>query len=316
MSASNIRVFVQWKNATVFAGEDVECTITFKNVALPEGRGRSPGRGQNGFAPGGERLRKLPPVHSSTRPSVSRNSSFASQIAPPSQLRGHRPALSLNTPINAGERRLPASQTGAFSNNAGGHSHGRSLSIISLGTDAATEVNREKSATPGRPMRGHARSGSLQIVPGRPNSYPGTVRGHCKLLKLTQYSQLTGPSISDTSFASRHGSLVTTSRPGQLERIRIPGTTWEETSRNHDYAKHTPTSHDTKGFQFFFQNFQISSRPSIRSEYLARTTECLRQCANADERTTTTLSTPKREFTNTHKPHRFAVAHSSHYIRI
>jgi hypothetical protein len=185
MSASNIRVFVQWKNATVFAGEDVECTITFKNVALPEGRGRSPGRGQNGFAPGGERLRKLPPVHSSTRPSVSRNSSFASQIAPPSHLRGHRPALSLSTPTNAGERRPPASQTGAFGNNAGGHSHGRSLSIISLGTDAATEVNREKSATPGRPMRGHARSGSLQIVPGRPNSYPGTVRGDCKLRELT-----------------------------------------------------------------------------------------------------------------------------------
>jgi hypothetical protein len=175
MSASNIRVFVQWKNATVFAGEDVECTITFKNVALPEGRGRSPGRAQNGFAPGGERQRKLPPVHSSTRPSVSRNSSFASQIPPPSHIRGHRPALSLSTPTNAGGGRSPAPQSAAFGNNTGGHSHGRSLSIISLGTDAATEVNRDKSGTPGRPMRGHARSGSLQIVPGRPNSYPGTV---------------------------------------------------------------------------------------------------------------------------------------------
>jgi hypothetical protein len=185
MSASNIRVFVQWKNATVFAGEDVECTITFKNVAIPERRGRSPTHARNGFAPGGERQRKLPPVHSSTRPSVSRNSSFASHIPPPpSHLRGHRPTLSLSTSA-AGELRSPVPQGAAIGNNTGGQSHGRSLSIISLGTDAATEVNRDKSATPARPMRGHARSGSLQIVPGRPNSYPGTVSGDSMLPVLT-----------------------------------------------------------------------------------------------------------------------------------
>ncbi|KAJ5666367.1 uncharacterized protein N7477_008815 [Penicillium maclennaniae] len=30
---SNIQVFVKWKDQTIFAGENVECTITFKNVA-------------------------------------------------------------------------------------------------------------------------------------------------------------------------------------------------------------------------------------------------------------------------------------------
>ena len=30
---SDLQVFVKWKEQTVFAGEDVECTITFKNVA-------------------------------------------------------------------------------------------------------------------------------------------------------------------------------------------------------------------------------------------------------------------------------------------
>ncbi|KAI9934930.1 hypothetical protein MW887_000551 [Aspergillus wentii] len=30
---SDIQVFVRWKDQTIFAGEDVECTITFKNVA-------------------------------------------------------------------------------------------------------------------------------------------------------------------------------------------------------------------------------------------------------------------------------------------
>jgi hypothetical protein len=30
---SNIQVFVKWRDQTIFAGENVECTITFKNVA-------------------------------------------------------------------------------------------------------------------------------------------------------------------------------------------------------------------------------------------------------------------------------------------
>jgi hypothetical protein len=174
MSPSNIRVFVQWKNATVFAGEDVECTITFKNVAVPEGRDRSPVRKQNGFAPGGERQRKLPPVHSSTRPTVSRNSSYTTAQKPPPNLRGHRPALSLNTPSSVGGPRSPVPASGAFGNNMGGKAHGRSLSIMSLGTDAATETSRDRGPTPARPIRGHARSGSLQIVPGRQSSHPGT----------------------------------------------------------------------------------------------------------------------------------------------
>lgn len=177
MSSSNIRVFVEWKDSTVFAGEDIECTITFKNVALP--RDRSPGPPKhNGFAPGVERQRKRPPVHSSTRPSISRNSSFGSQIPPP-HLRGHRPALSLHTPSVAGERRSPIPPNGGFNNGttASSHKHGRSLSIISMGTDATAEVRHSRAASPRRPTRGHGRSASLQVMPGRPNSFSGTMAG-------------------------------------------------------------------------------------------------------------------------------------------
>ncbi|KAJ4307181.1 Golgi membrane exchange factor (Ric1p-Rgp1p) subunit [Collariella sp. IMI 366227] len=38
-SKSNIRVFVRWHEHVVFAGEEVKCTITFKNVARPPGSG-------------------------------------------------------------------------------------------------------------------------------------------------------------------------------------------------------------------------------------------------------------------------------------
>lgn len=189
--SSHIRVFVQWKNSTVFAGEDIECTITFKNVAPPEGSDRSPVRKANGFANhlhGGERQRKLPPVHSSTRPSLSRNSSFISQGHSQNH-RGHRPALSLNSPLSPNNDRLPTIPPGASPHNGtttpGGrkHAHGRSLSILSMGTDAPTETSYEGTSSPRRPARGHGRSASLQVIPGRPSPLSGT-----RLLLFTCYA--------------------------------------------------------------------------------------------------------------------------------
>ncbi|EOA91039.1 uncharacterized protein SETTUDRAFT_125481 [Exserohilum turcica Et28A] len=135
MSASNIRVFVQWKDSTVFAGEDIECTITFKNVAAPDGAHK-----QNGFATPSERQRKLPPVHSSTRPSVSPKSSFTSQ-QPPAHVHGHRPALSLYTPSTAGDRPSPVTPGAPPANSSTrGQSHGRpnSYPIASPGHRSAT----------------------------------------------------------------------------------------------------------------------------------------------------------------------------------
>ncbi|KAI1666840.1 Rgp1 domain containing protein [Pyrenophora tritici-repentis] len=210
MSASNIRVFVQWKDSTVFAGEDIECTITFKNVAPLQGHDRSPTRRPNGFAMGGERQRKLnvPPVHSSTRPSVSRNSSFASQL-PPSNVRGHGPALSLYTPSTTGGRASAVPPSSAHgngnsnsngngngngnSNHASAQKHGRSVSIVSLGTDAGTELSHDRGIPIRRPARGHGRSASLQVVPGKPNSYPISSPGH---RSATHPSPLSGEASS------------------------------------------------------------------------------------------------------------------------
>lgn len=174
----------------MFAGEDVQCTITFKNIANPEGRDPSPARKHNGFAPGGERQRKLPPVHSSTRPSISRNSSFVSQIAGSPLLRGHRPAQSLHASSIAGDARSPISPGGAFGNTGKGHKHGRSISIISLGTDAATGGSHNGSTTPTRPTRGHGRSASMQVMPNRPSSYLGKRCAKLMLLQLTQLQRL------------------------------------------------------------------------------------------------------------------------------
>src|SRR5277367_3160708 len=97
---SNIRVFVQWSEQTVFAGEDIECQITFKNVAAVPNAPRSsshPGS-LNGFTPGGGRERKSTPLQT---PAAQGNNNISqnSRTAPSS--RGHRSTLSLNVPVGS-----------------------------------------------------------------------------------------------------------------------------------------------------------------------------------------------------------------------
>ena len=183
----SVNGFVPWvpKDPRPNSGTRMQCTITFKNVANPGGRDPSPARRHKGFARGGERQRKLPPVHSSTRPSISRNSSFVSQIPGSPHFRGHGPSASVHAASVAGDVRSPITPTGAFGNHGRGHKHGRSISIISLGTDVATGGSYNGSVTPTRPSRGHGRSASMQVL-NRPSSYPGTDVVEVKLHTLTE----------------------------------------------------------------------------------------------------------------------------------
>lgn len=174
---TNIRVFVQWTEQTVFAGEDIECEITFKNIATTPTPSRTtlhPGAA-NGFAPGGERQRKAPgaQVKSSTL-----------SPRPPQATRGHRTTLSLTAPVTS----VRSSQVGSGSWN-GGHSkagkesgsHKRSVSIISIGASetAADDLASHSSLPEGprRLSRGHGRSASLQIVPRRNGVAGGPTSG-------------------------------------------------------------------------------------------------------------------------------------------
>ncbi|KAG7125262.1 hypothetical protein HYQ45_013265 [Verticillium longisporum] len=47
-SSSNIRVFIRWDDQTVFAGEEIKCTITFKNVAADPSQHKQTQRQANG----------------------------------------------------------------------------------------------------------------------------------------------------------------------------------------------------------------------------------------------------------------------------
>jgi hypothetical protein len=166
---SSIRVFVKWTEQTVFAGEEIECEITFKNIATiptPSRNSLHPSSAAgNGFAPGGERPRKATSVQTkngapSPRPRL-----------PPE--RGHKSSLSLNVPPQSSRsHRKTDPWNGAplsgIKKGKGGH--GRSVSIISIGASERSTIgeggNGNSDERP-RVTKGHGRSSSLQIVPRR-----------------------------------------------------------------------------------------------------------------------------------------------------
>ena len=168
---SDIRVSVQWKSSTVFAGEEVACTITFKNVAQPRSLRRSPSPSQfRGHTSHRERWKEALPMRSGQSPGIAahRNSSSLPGFAT-SKARMHKQTLSLSTsngfppaPVSGLREGAPAASRG------GENKHRRSVSIVSLGGETGEEtLSHGQHMNSGRPTRGHARSASLQVLPRR-----------------------------------------------------------------------------------------------------------------------------------------------------
>jgi hypothetical protein len=146
----------------VFAGEDVECIITFKNVAQVYGSGSPhelPSYPQ----------RKVPTIPA-RRPSVSRHSSGG---VPTQRRRGHKSTLSSSTPTTPVLREENNGETPAVV--VARRGHGRSLSIRSMSSNApggSEWPKQEAEISTRRPARGHMRTSSLQTAPRRGNNSP------------------------------------------------------------------------------------------------------------------------------------------------
>ena len=173
---SNIRVSVQWERSTVFAGEEVQCTITFKNVA-PNYKSRSPSPITQSRRNGQGRDRWKIDVPKKNTFGGSQNA--RSSIAGPNRSRvlGHRSALSLSAPVgprHGVSTSLPnkVSPKEEFTNNR----HKRSVSIISIGQDTAGgEVSHGSNGlaiSAQHPIRQHGRSASFQDMPRRGQVMP------------------------------------------------------------------------------------------------------------------------------------------------
>ncbi|RYP83455.1 hypothetical protein DL769_001358 [Monosporascus sp. CRB-8-3] len=245
-SHSNIRVFIQWDEQAIFAGEDIKCKITFKNVA--------PGPNQNQSR--SERSRQPSPLLDPSRIKTNDNNNN-NGLAPPTPGRGHRSTLSLTVPT-AGSRSTggpqPQPQPQQWpppqpTPQRPGHAHKRSLSIVSIGSNATVEDQslNGSPARPQRPGRGHGRSASLQISP-RLGSSGGL---HSATQPRRPFGSESSPVFNNHSFPpTRHGlsrpgsstapntpSIGTSSRrgPGIIPDFKFPMTP-SSRSENHESA--------------------------------------------------------------------------------
>ncbi|KAJ5739181.1 hypothetical protein N7533_011965 [Penicillium manginii] len=214
---SNIQVFVKWKDQTIFAGEDVECTITFKNVAdtTPD----------NSYGAEGGHQRKQSRV--ANHPSTSNSDSFFSLKSPQSLFSGkrsysigsqrkpfHRTTSSMSTPPVSSHSFPPSASSPSTPRSwQPGHSHKRSVSILSIESEGPLEkATPPQSYGRGKPGRGHGRSASLQITPRRNDSYDDSYRKSSRM-------PLRGPPLAEMpNESSTVGLRVDTSHLGRASR--------------------------------------------------------------------------------------------------
>ncbi|KAG9230659.1 Rgp1-domain-containing protein [Amylocarpus encephaloides] len=250
---SNVRVFVQWKEATVFAGEDVECEITFKNIATTPTSSRTSlhpsSATANSVSPRGDRPRKAVP----TQP---KNGSASPRPRPPKINRGHKATLSLNVPSSSARSQhtsdpwdgAPASAV----KEAKGHN--RSVSIISIGASESSIIGETtgngNSVDRPRILKGHARSSSLQIVPRRNGVNRGPPSAPLGMRSSTHPSPLLVSSFSPLP-RDHHPSELNTQRQSGVQTA--PSTPNLSTSPN---ERRKPSGSFAHGFKF----------PSIPSE--------------------------------------------------
>ncbi|KAK5997973.1 RAB6A-GEF complex partner protein 2 [Cladobotryum mycophilum] len=178
--SSNIRVFIHWRDQTVFAGEEVKCTITFRNVA------QDPNQQQNQSAHGHQQSQSE--RHRFASPLQGRNKASSNRTPPLSNAsgRGHRrAALSLSVPSATTRSRTGSIQwhqpSSAANSSRSNHAHKRSVSIVSIGSTSTIDDHHlqrhDAPPRPHRPRHGHNRASSLQISSRGPPATPATPQG-------------------------------------------------------------------------------------------------------------------------------------------
>ncbi|KAL5340755.1 Rgp1-domain-containing protein [Aspergillus crustosus] len=167
--SSDIQVFVKWKDQSIFSGEDVDCTITFKNVAERTddlNSAQTAHLRKTASTPHSDSFSLRLPSNPFRNPNR-RSYSIASKKNP-----SHRISSSVSSPL-IGSHSFPPTST-PRNGPLVGHKHKRSISILSIDSEGANaSVTGDKTprtpthSTQSRPSRGHGRSASLQVVPRR-----------------------------------------------------------------------------------------------------------------------------------------------------
>ena len=173
---SDIRVSVSFpKSTAVYAGETLQCKITFKNIApKPGASGLSSSILSSVALTGSERRAsrigtplQIPGAGGEPKWTGPRNPTASRPLSS-----GYKaPPSASKTPVTALPPATPTSPTSA----PGSHRHKRSVSIVSLSSDIGdgSPVLRSPPLLASRP-RGHGRSASLQITTGAGRSHPSS----------------------------------------------------------------------------------------------------------------------------------------------
>ncbi|OKL62588.1 hypothetical protein UA08_02964 [Talaromyces atroroseus] len=166
---SDLQVFVKWKEQTVFAGEDVECTITFKNVAeIAESEPSTPHPQHQRRTSRSLNADGYLPAKSSPTFFFSGNRRSVPSSPRRPALGSHRVSASLSSPLT-GSHSFPPLHAPSHLNNGPNHQHKRSVSILSIESDNGGALEKTPVSTQfSRPGPwAHGRSASLQITPNR-----------------------------------------------------------------------------------------------------------------------------------------------------
>ena len=164
---SNIRASVEWGNPTVFAGEVIECRITFKNTSSPSSRRLSTSAGNQIRAQNSARERwkdntPAQTAHTTPRNGGHRRSSTVHTI-------GSWTKASFNDSSNLDQvTEGPGLESSLESRQyAAKHRQRRSVSIVSISGDfKPSDVNTYGQYSK-RPLGTHSRTASLHVLPRR-----------------------------------------------------------------------------------------------------------------------------------------------------
>ncbi|QUC21944.1 uncharacterized protein UV8b_06185 [Ustilaginoidea virens] len=220
----NVRVFVQWRDQTVFAGEELKCTVTFKNIA-PSPSQQTQQQSQLQQKLHGERQRLTVPLQSRAK----KGNVGLTSLPSPTPTRGHhRSALSLSVSTTSSHSRSGSVQwpqkVGTGGDWKPAHRHQRSLSIVSIGSTKTLEEHGPRSDTtsrPPRPNRGHNRAASLQIPPqGASSPSPGP-RSAPFFARQTS-TPLFNESYPPNRFGRHAGASTVPNTPGLEGQRRLP----------------------------------------------------------------------------------------------
>lgn len=293
---SNLWVSVEFQNKAVFAGENLECVITFKNTAQVSSSKFNTSQAHNHDSP---RERWKDEAVTNSLHSYVEHSHIRSQTTAFAKVHRHsaplRQVQSTTSTASKGECKANV----RLARNPGDRSHGRSISIVSIGGDTtSTDHKSPLISASKRPGQGHSRAASLQFLPMRyitPTKTPTSSQGiHTAGAPISTKEHGQSFNHGHASKVSTIPSSNTSSLHGEARAVRGSGTSVISSKVNQVLSSpHNRATSD--GFSSSPRNHRISSSPR-KAPRQARDTLCKDRSDSTalklDDRLTQSMDSP------------------------